>query len=139
MSTTKSNHIINIELLNDALLFHGYKVFADSTFTTEDDGASGNYFCKVRHDETTIVTQLKYDQNLKFHTIEEVTVSTVDTNHTITTNRFDPHNFSQDLEVIVNDANAELRKYTERYVSIEYIAAVLAEDVIVEAYNLYHS
>lgn len=139
MSTTFPTYVNDIDTLNAALASQGYPS-VDHSFTSYDGGTTVSYFYPCKHQETTVNFRLDYDKEMKFHTIEELTIYTVGANKTLTTNPFDPRKFSDVLEVIVEEANARLHKNIEYdgFVRPDYAAALMAETVK-DAYELYHS
>lgn len=139
MSITMPAYVTDMEVLNKALASQGYP-FTDNTVISYNAGVTANYFYQCKHEETTINFRLKYDEEMKFHTIEELSIYTVGANKTLMTNPFDPRKFSDALEVIMDEANARLHKNIEYdgFVRPDYAAALMAE-VIEDAYHLYHS
>lgn len=139
MSITFPTYFTDMQTLNEALASQGYPS-VDYSFISNDGGTTGSYFYPCKHQETTINFRLKYDEEMKFHTIEELSIYTIGGNKTLTTNPFDPRKFNETLEVIMNEANERLYKNIEYdgFVRPDYAAALMAE-VIEDAYNLYHS
>ena len=139
MSITFPTYFTDMQTLNEALASQGYPS-VDYSFISNDGGVTGSYFYPCKHQETTINFRLKYDEEMKFHTTEELSIYTVGENKTLMTNPFDPRKFSDALEVIMDEANARLHKNIEYdgFVRPDYTAALMAE-VIEDAYNLYHS
>lgn len=139
MSITFPTYFTDMQTLNEALASQGYPS-VDYSFISNDGGTTGSYFYPCKHQETTINFRLKYDVEMKFHTIEELSIYIVGENKTLTTNPFDPRKFSDVLEVIMDEANARLHKNIEYdgFVRPDYAAALMAE-VIEDAYHLYHS
>lgn len=139
MSITFPTYFTDMQTLNEALASQGYPSI-DYSFISNDGGTTGSYFYPCKHQETTINFRLKYDENMKFHTIEELSIYTIGANKTLTTNPFDPRKFSDALEVIMDEANARLHKNIEYdgFVRPDYAAALMAE-TIEDAYELYHS
>lgn len=139
MSITFPTYFTDMQTLNEALASQGYPS-VDYSFISNDGGTTGSYFYPCKHQETTINFRLKYDEEMKFHTIEELSIYTVGANKTLTTNPFDPRKFSDVLEVIMDEANARLHKNIEYdgFVRPDYAAALMAE-VIEDAYELYHN
>lgn len=139
MSITFPTYFTDMQTLNEALTSQGYPS-VDYSFISNDGGTTGSYFYPCKHQETTINFRLKYDEEMKFHTIEELSIYTIGANKTLTTNPFDPRKFSDALEVITDEANARLHKNIEYdgFVRPDYVAALMAE-VIEDTYNLYHS
>ena len=138
MSITFPTYFTDMQTLNEALASQGYPS-VDYSFISNDGGTTGSYFYPCKHQETTINFRLKYDEEMKFHTIEELSIYTIGANKTLTTNPFDPRKFSDALEVIMDEANARLHKNIEYdgFVRPDYAAALMAE-TIEDAYNLYH-
>lgn len=139
MSITFPTYFTDMQTLNEALASQGYPS-VDYSFISNDGGVTGSYFYPCKHQETTINFRLKYDEEMKFHTIEELSIYTVGENKTLTTNPFDPRKFNDVLEVIMEEANARLHKNIEYdgFVRPDYAAALIAE-VIEDTYELYHS
>ena len=131
-------YVSDMRVLNKALASQGYPS-VDHSFTSNDGGATGSYVYPCKHQETTINFRLKYEEGMKFHTIQELSIYTVGANKTLTTNPFDPRKFSDALEVIMDEANARLHKNIEYdgFVRPDYAAALVAE-TIEDVYNLYH-
>lgn len=139
MSITFPTYFTDIQTLNEALASQGYPS-VDYSFISNDGGVTGSYFYPCKHQETTINFRLKYDEEMKFHTIEELSIYTVGENKTLTTNPFDPRKFNDVLELFMDEANARLHKNIEYdgFVRPDYAAALMAE-IIEDAYELYHS
>lgn len=138
MSFTMPIYVNDMRVLNEALASQGYP-FMDNMVTSRDAGVTASYFYQCQHEETTVNFRIKYDVEMKFHTIEELSIYTVGGNKTLTTNPFDPRKFNETLEVIMNEANARLHKNIEYdgFVRPDYAAALMAE-ITQDAYNLYH-
>ena len=117
MSITFPTYFTDIQTLNEALASQGYPS-VDYSFISNDGGVTGSYFYSCKHQETTINFRLKYDEEMKFHTIEELSIYTVGENKTL----------------------ARLHKNIEYdgFVRPDYAAALMAE-IIEDAYELYHS
>ena len=139
MSITTPAHVTDINTLNTALASQGYP-FTDNMVISHNAGVTANYFYQCEHEGTTVNFRLKYDVEMKFHTIEELSIYIIGGNKTLTTNPFDPRKFNETLEVIMNEANARLYKNIEYdgFVRPDYAAALMAE-ITQDAYNLYHS
>lgn len=139
MSITMPAYVTDINMLNTALASQGYP-FTDNMVISHNAGVTANYFYQCKHEETTINFRLKYDVEMKFHTIEELSIYTIGGNKTLTTNPFYPRKFNDVLKTIVEEANARLHKNIEYdgFVRPDYAAALMAE-ITEDAYNLYHS
>lgn len=139
MSITTPAHVTDINMLNTALASQGYP-FTDNMVISHNAGVTANYFYQCKHEETTVNFRLKYDVEMKFHTIEELSIYTIGGNKTLTTNPFYPRKFNDVLKTIVEEANARLHKNIEYdgFVRPDYAAALMAE-ITEDAYNLYHS
>lgn len=139
MSITTPAHVTDINMLNTALASQGYP-FTDNMVISHNAGVTANYFYQCKHEETTVNFRLKYDVEMKFHTIEELSIYIIGGNKTLTTNPFYPRKFNDVLKTIVEEANARLHKNIEYdgFVRPDYAAALMAE-ITEDAYNLYHS
>lgn len=139
MSFTMPTYVNDTHEINAALASQGYPSI-DHSFISNDGSTTGSYFYPCKYQETTINFRLKYDEEMKFHTIEELSIYTIGENKTLMTNPFDPRKFSDALKVIMDEANARLYKNIEYdgFVRPDYVAALMAE-VIEDAYNLYHN
>lgn len=138
MSITMPVYVKDMQALNKALASQGYPSM-DSTSTSHNAGGV-NYFYQCKHKEITVNFRLKYDVGMQFHTIEELTIYTLDENKTLTTNPSDPHKFNAALEVIMTEANKRLSKSIEYdgHVRPAHMAAFMAE-IIEQTYQVYHS
>ena len=138
MSITMPVYVKDVDTLNAALASQGYPSMDNASTSHNAGGVSYFYACKLK--ETTVNFRLKYDVGMQFHTIEELTIYTLDENKTLTTNPSDPHKFNVALEVIMTEANKQLSKSIEYdgHVRPVHMAAFMAK-VIEDAYNLYHS
>ena len=139
MSITTPAHVTDINMLNTALASQGYP-FTDNMVISHNAGVTANYFYQCKHEETTVNFRLKYDVEMKFHTIEELSIYIIGGNKTLTTNPFYPRKFNDVLKTIVEEAKARLHKNIEYdgFVRPDYAAALMAE-ITEDAYNLYHS
>ena len=137
MSITMPVYVKDVDTLNAALASQGYPSM-DSTSTSQKPGVTISYFYACKHEETTVNFRLKYDVGMQFHTIEELTIYSVDENKTLTTDPSDPHKFNVALEVIMTEANKQLSKSIEYdgHVRPAHMAAFMAE-VIEQAYQLH--
>ncbi len=139
MSITMPTHVTDIRALGEALASQGYPA-VDYSFISYNGGTTGHHFYQCQREETAVNFRLKYDVEMKFHTVEEISIYTIGGNKTLTTNPFYPRKFNETLEVIMNEANGRLYKNIEYdgFVRPDYAAALMAE-VIEDAYQLYHS
>ena len=138
MSITMPVYVKDVDTLNAALASQGYPSVDNTSTSHNTGGVSYFYACKLK--ETTVNFRLKYDVGMQFHTIEELTIYTLDENKTLTTNPSDPHKFNVALEVIMTEANKRLSKSIEYdgHVRPAHMAAFMAK-VIEQIYQLYHS
>lgn len=136
-------HSVDSHALLTALASQGYAA-NNQSFISRDHAKTGTYFQATRHEELGVVVHIKYDHDMKFHSIENLEVYTLglyspDQPNRLTTNPHEGRYYSETLELIVDEANEVLLKNIEYdgFVRPDYAAALVAE-TIEDAYNLYH-
>lgn len=136
-------HSVDSHALLTALASQGYAA-NNQSFISRDHAKTGTYFQATRHEELGVAVHIKYDHDMKFHSIENLEVYTLglyspDQPNRLTTNPHEGRYYSETLELIVDEANEVLLKNIEYdgFVRPDYAAALVAE-TIEDAYNLYH-
>ena len=144
-------HSVDSHALLTALASQGYAA-NNQSFISRDHAKTGTYFQATRHEELGVAVHIKYDHDMKFHSIENLEVYTLgllevytlglyspDQPNRLTTNPHEGRYYSENLELIVDEANEVLLKNIEYdgFVRPDYAAALVAE-TIEDAYNLYH-